>query len=65
MNPPSGPADEIKMQMVEEQGQSTFVLLQNLSNEFAIHGLIPQQDFYRFGPRPVDFFFTHRFVTIA
>src|SRR5271154_4777831 len=65
MNPPPGPADEIKMQVVEQQGQRRVVLLQHLSDEFAIHGLIAQQDLYRFGPRPVDFFFTHGFVTIT
>jgi hypothetical protein len=28
------------MQVVEQQGQSRFVLLQNPGDEFAIHGLI-------------------------
>src|ERR1700722_1784974 len=65
MNPPPGPANEIKMEMVEQQGQSRFVLLQNLGNEFAVHGLIVQQDLYCLGPRPVDFSFTYGFVTVT
>jgi hypothetical protein len=65
MNPPSGPANEIKMQVIEQQSQSRFVLLENSSNEFAVHGPVVQQYLYRFGPGAVDFFFTHGFIAIA
>src|SRR5260370_1229191 len=64
MNPPSGLADQIKVQMVEQESQRRLVLLQDLGNEFAIHRLVPKQDFDCFGPRPIDFFLPHSFVAI-
>src|SRR5271163_2765334 len=65
MNPPPGPADEIKMQMKEKQGQSRFVLLQDPGDEFAVHLFVAKQDFYGFGPRPVDLFLADSFVAVA
>jgi hypothetical protein len=65
MNPPPGPADEIKMQMKEKEGQSRFVRLQNPGDEFVIHLFVAKQDFYRFDPRPVDLFLADGFVAVA
>jgi hypothetical protein len=65
MNPPPGPADEIKMQMKEKQGQSRFVRLQNPGDEFAVHLFVAKQDSYGFGPRPVDLFLADSFVAVA
>src|SRR5580700_588168 len=65
MNPPPGPADEIKMQMKEKQGQSRFVRLQNPVNEFAVHRFVAKQDFYGFSPRPVNLVLADGFVAVA
>src|SRR3984885_2583659 len=65
MNPPPGPADEIKMQMKEKQGQSRFVRIENPGDEFAVHLFVAKQDFYGFGPRPVDLVFADGFVAVA
>jgi hypothetical protein len=65
MNPPPGPADEIKMQMKEKQGQSRFVRLQNPVDEFAVHRFVAKQDFYGFSPRPVYLFLADGFVAVA
>src|SRR5580704_7693818 len=65
MNPPPGPADEIKMQMKEKQGQSRFVRLQNPVNEFAVHRFVAKQDFYGSSPRPVNLVLADGFVAVA
>jgi hypothetical protein len=65
MNPPPGPADEIKMQMKEKEGESGFVRLENPVDEFAIHRCVAKQDFYGFSPRPVDLFLADGFVAVA
>ncbi|MFZ1031541.1 MAG: hypothetical protein WAN72_06075, partial [Candidatus Acidiferrales bacterium] len=65
MNPPPGPADEIKMQMKEKERESRFVRLQNPGDEFAVHLFVAKQDFYGFSPRPVDFFLADGFVAVA
>src|SRR5260370_37555164 len=65
MNPPSGLADQIKVQMVEEESQRRLVLLQDLGNEFAIHRLVPKQDVECFGPRAIEFLLANAFVAIA
>jgi hypothetical protein len=65
MNPPPGPADEIKMQMKEKEGQSRFVRLQNPGDEFAVHLFVAKQDFCGFDPRPVDLFLADGFVAVA
>jgi hypothetical protein len=65
MNPPSGPADEIKMQVKEKKGQSRFVRLENPGNEFAVHLFVAKQDFYGFGPRAVDLFLADGFAAVA
>src|ERR1700720_2848621 len=65
MNPPPGPADEIKMQMKEKEGQSRFVRLQNPGDEFAVYLFVAKQDFYGFGPRPAELFLADGFVTVA
>jgi hypothetical protein len=65
MNPPPGPADEIKMQMKEKEGQSRFVRFENPGDEFPVYRFIAKQDLYGFGPRPVDLFLADGFVTVA
>src|SRR5258707_2707389 len=65
MNPPPGLADQIKVQMVEEESQGRFVLFQDLGNKFAIYRLVAKQDFDGFAPRPVDLLLAHGFVAIA
>src|SRR6202041_3891222 len=65
MDPPPGPADEIKMQMKEKQGQSRFVRLENPGDEFAVHLFVAKQDFYGFGPRPGDLVLAERFGSVA
>src|ERR1700723_412115 len=65
MDPPPGPADEIKMQMKEKEGQSRFVRLENAGDEFAVHLFVAKQDFYGFGPPPVDLVLADGFVAVA
>jgi hypothetical protein len=65
MDPPSGLAYEIEMQMVEKQGQGGLVFLQYAGNKFSVDRLIAKQSLYRFGPRPIDLFPAHGFVAIA
>jgi hypothetical protein len=65
MNPPPGPADEIKMQMKEKESQSRFVRLENPGDEFAIHRCVAKKGFYGFSPRPVDLFLADGFVAVA
>src|SRR3984957_4846405 len=64
MNPPPGPADEVKMQMKEKQGQSRFVRLQNPVDEFAGHLFVAKQAFDDSCPRPVDLFLADGFVAV-
>src|SRR5271156_3115240 len=65
MNPPPGPADEIKMQMKEKEGQSRFVRLENPRDEFTVHRFIAKQDFDGLSPRPVDLVLADSFVSVA
>src|SRR5258708_33727363 len=52
MNPPPGLADQIKVQMVEEESQGRFVLFQDLGNKFAIYRLVAEQAFGGLAPPP-------------
>src|SRR5271170_5192039 len=54
MDPPPRFADQIKMQMKEEQGESRFVLLQHLRNELTVCRLVAEQDLEGLGPRSVN-----------
>src|ERR1700723_1843350 len=65
MNPPPGPADEIKMQMKEKEGQSRFVRLENPRDEFAVHLFVAKQDFYGLGPPPGALLLAERFGSVA
>src|SRR6202522_4862424 len=65
MDPPPGPADDIKMQMKEKEGQSRFVRLENPSDEFTVHRFVAKQDFDGLSPRPGDLFFAPGLVVVA
>src|SRR5260370_40117628 len=64
MNPPSGLADQIKVPVVEQESQCRLVLLQDLGNEFAIHRLVPHQDFDCFMPPPNTFLLPHMCLSL-
>src|ERR1700723_956801 len=65
MDPPPGPADDIKMQLKEKEGQSRFVRLENPDDEFTVHRFVAKQDFDGLSPRPVDLFLAGGFVAVA
>ena len=53
------------MQMKEKEGQSRFVRVETPGDEFAVHLVVAKQDFYGFGPRPVDLVLADGFVAVA
>jgi hypothetical protein len=55
MNPFSGFANEIEMQMKVKKGQCGLVLLQDLLDKVAVCRIVLEQNFDRFDPRFIDF----------